>query len=74
MLNTDGEEATDLDQCRGHSDETRGYHYHSAGPGENAFIGCFAGKIVQSERSDGPSGGEEPPESTDLPPVPLEEA
>lgn len=28
ISNEDGEEPTDLDQCRGHYDETRGYHYH----------------------------------------------
>jgi hypothetical protein len=46
MLDENGEEETDLDECRGHTDDVRGYHYHSAGPGENAFIGCFAGETV----------------------------
>jgi hypothetical protein len=49
MLDENGEEETDLDDCRGHTDDVRGYHYHSAGPGENAFIGCFAGEIVAEE-------------------------
>lgn len=44
MLNEDGSEPTDLDECRGHSDEVRGYHYHVAGAGENTFIGCFHGE------------------------------
>lgn len=44
MLDEDGEESTDLDACRGHSDDTRGYHYHVADAGENEFIGCFAGE------------------------------
>lgn len=39
-----GMEPTDLDNCRGHSDDTRGYHYHAAAPGENMHIGCFAGE------------------------------
>jgi hypothetical protein len=44
MLDADGNESTDLDDCRGHSDETRTYHYHSASAGENMFIGCFSGE------------------------------
>ncbi|CAA6820905.1 MAG: Unknown protein [uncultured Sulfurovum sp.] len=47
MLNNNGEEMTDLDSCRGHTDDTRGYHYHTAGAGENAFIGCFTGEIAE---------------------------
>ncbi len=43
MRNGDGNEPTDLDACRGHTDAARGYHYHVAGPGENLFIGCFHG-------------------------------
>ena len=43
MLDATGFEETDLDECRGHSDDTRGYHYHSASAGENMFIGCFHG-------------------------------
>lgn len=39
-----GAEPTDLDACRGHSDPTRGYHYHVATAGENALIGCFMGE------------------------------
>lgn len=35
---------TGLDTCRGHSDSTRGYHYHVASAGENMFIGCFKGQ------------------------------
>ena len=44
MLNADGMEPTDLDNCRGHLDDTRGYHYHAASAGENMFIGCFNGE------------------------------
>ena len=44
MLNEDGTEPTDLDACRGHTDDVRGYHYHAASAGENMFIGCFNGE------------------------------
>ena len=44
MLDSDGSEATDLDVCRGHSDDLRSYHYHAASAAENMFIGCFAGE------------------------------
>lgn len=44
MKDAAGNEETDLDECRGHSDDTRGYHYHAASIGENMFIGCFAGE------------------------------
>jgi len=46
MRNGDGNEPTNLDACRGHTDAARGYHYHVAGPGENLFIGCFHGYTV----------------------------
>lgn len=48
MTNLDGAEPTDLDECRGHTDEVRGYHYHAASPSENMFIGCFHGEIVET--------------------------
>lgn len=47
MLDENGAEESDLDTCRGHTDDLRGYHYHSAGPGENLFIGCFSGETAQ---------------------------
>ncbi|MBU2869655.1 YHYH protein [Colwellia sp. E2M01] len=47
MLDENNEEATDLDSCRGHTDDVCGYHYHSAGAGENLFIGCFSGEVAQ---------------------------
>lgn len=43
-LDADGVEPSDLDGCRGHRDEVRGYHYHAAATGENMFIGCFRGE------------------------------
>lgn len=52
MSNDQGEEPDDLDQCRGHTDPVRGYHYHAASPGENLFIGCFhgaQGEILQMD-------------------------
>lgn len=47
MTDSEGNEATDLDDCRGHEDETRGYHYHAASIAENMFIGCFTGAVAQ---------------------------
>ncbi|WP_447526533.1 YHYH protein [Parasphingorhabdus sp. NYA22] len=44
LVDAAGAEPTGLDNCRGHSDDVRGYHYHVAGAGENMFIGCFAGE------------------------------
>lgn len=48
MLNEDGSEPDDLDECRGHSDTARGYHYHVASAGENMFIGCLMGEAGSS--------------------------
>jgi hypothetical protein len=44
LTDSTGAEPTGLDTCRGHSDSTRGYHYHVASGGENMFIGCFKGQ------------------------------
>ncbi len=38
-----GNEPSDLDECRGHSDAARGYHYHVDDAGANSFFGCFKG-------------------------------
>ena len=46
QLNENGEEPSDLDQCRGHYDETRGYHYHVDAAGNNNFINCLTGAYV----------------------------
>lgn len=46
MLDSEGNESIDLDTCRGHEDDTRGYHYHAASGAENMFIGCFTGKTA----------------------------
>lgn len=45
-LNEDGSEPTDLDACRGHYDEERGYHYHVDEAGNNNFINCLRGAYV----------------------------
>ena len=59
MKDADGNEES-LDECRGTTDETRGYHYHAASPGENMFLGCFHGKTVASTEVGGPPDGEPP--------------
>jgi hypothetical protein len=42
-LDQNGNEPTDLDECRGHYDETRGYHYHVMSLTNNEFLECFRG-------------------------------
>lgn len=62
MANANGQEPDDLDECRGHSDEERGYHYHAADPGSNMFIGCFSGELADTgEEEGGPPPGGPPP-------------
>lgn len=46
LTNEDGSLPKDLDECRGHYDEIRGYHYHVDKAGNNNFINCFSGAIV----------------------------
>lgn len=43
----DGNEAENLDDCRGHYDEVRGYHYHADYAGNNNFINCLSGAYAQ---------------------------
>lgn len=45
-LDTKGAESTDLDECRGHTDAVRGYHYHVDKAGANNFINCIKGAYV----------------------------
>lgn len=52
IVGGDEAEPGDLDVCRGHSDPERGYHYHSAAPGENLFIGCFMGEPGTAVQAD----------------------
>lgn len=42
-LDDNGNEPTDLDDCRGHYDDIRGYHYHVDAAGNNNFINCLHG-------------------------------
>ena len=42
-LDANGKELDGLDECRGHVDELRGYHYHVDAAGKNNFINCLAG-------------------------------
>ncbi len=59
LKNPEGKEAGPLDECRGQTDDIRGYHYHAASPSENMFIGCFHGETVRPEGLPGghPAGG-----------------
>jgi len=42
-LDDNGDEPTDLDDCLGHTDDVRGYHYHVDAAGNNNFINCLQG-------------------------------
>ncbi|WP_405605062.1 YHYH protein [Polaribacter sp. Asnod1-A03] len=42
----DGNEATDLDESRGHYDDIRGYHYHVDKAGNNNFINGLRGEYA----------------------------
>lgn len=59
MKDAKGNESTGLDECRGQTDDVRGYHYHAASPSENLFIGCLHGESVRP--SGGPDGRNGPP-------------
>lgn len=56
LLDSEGNEPESLDECRGATDEVRGYHYHAASAGENMFISCFNGKTVALNGPGGPQG------------------
>ncbi|MGB0404308.1 MAG: YHYH protein [Salibacteraceae bacterium] len=43
LLDKSGNKPTDLDECGGHSDKERGYHYHAGEPGGNQIIKCLHG-------------------------------
>ncbi|WP_411825752.1 YHYH protein [Luteolibacter sp. AS25] len=42
-LDKEGKEPEGLDECGGHYDEVRGYHYHAGSPGSNQIIKAFRG-------------------------------
>jgi|GEM_PF-5794060 len=41
--NQDGSAPADLDECGGHTDAIRGYHYHAGAAGSNQIIKGFRG-------------------------------
>jgi len=43
LLDANEKQPIDLDNCGGHEDETRGYHYHAGEPGGNQVIKCLHG-------------------------------
>lgn len=43
LLDSNGKKPQDLDECGGHIDEIRGYHYHAGAPGDNQIIKCLHG-------------------------------
>ena len=43
LLDKDGNMPTDLDECGGHYDDERGYHYHADASGDNQIIKCLHG-------------------------------
>ena len=47
LLDENGKEPVGLDECRGHYDETRGYHYHVDAAGNNNFINCLQGAVAE---------------------------
>jgi hypothetical protein len=58
-----GKPPTNLDECNGHLDDERGYHYHvTAGP--PYIVGAYKGVVEQSNmerpRGGGPPGGGPP--------------
>jgi hypothetical protein len=67
LKNDDGKALGALDECRGQTDDVRGYHYHAASPSANMFIGCLHGESIRPEG--GPHGGHHPggPPPNDLP-------
>ncbi len=43
-LSAKGEPSADLDECQGHTEDTRGYHYHVSSPGGNQILKGFRGQ------------------------------
>lgn len=63
MRDAQGNEADALDECRGTTDDIRGYHYRAASPSENMMIGCLRGETVSQpgDHGPGPGAGAPPP-------------
>ena len=53
-LDEQGDASTNLDECGGTSDETRGYHYHAQPAGTNEIIGCYMGERIATNEGNGP--------------------
>lgn len=53
QLDKAGHKSENLDECGGHTDEKRGYHYHAGAPGDNQIIKCLHGSpgFIQLEES-----------------------
>ncbi|EDM45468.1 hypothetical protein SCB49_06662 [unidentified eubacterium SCB49] len=43
LTDKNGNKPEDLDECGGHFDDIRGYHYHAGEPGKNEIIKCLHG-------------------------------
>ena len=71
MKDAEGKEES-LDECRGTTDDIRGYHYHAASPSENMFIGCMHGETIKTAGGPpegGPGDHQGPPPDGAKPPV-----
>jgi len=53
-LDPEGNAPTDLDECRGHYDDTRGYHYHTLSIDNNEIIDCFYGAWAEDDSEEQP--------------------
>jgi len=60
MRDAQGNEAPQLDECRGLTDPIRGYHYRASSPSENMIIGCLRGEFVLPKGAGPPHGGRPP--------------
>ena len=67
-LDGEGKAATDLDECGGHQDQTRGYHYHAGAPGSNQIIKAFRGTPGSATVEGAMKGDARPPRGEGRPP------
>ncbi len=65
----DGKPPTNLDECNGHTDEERGYHYHVTA-GYPYVIGAYHGEPEKSNLDHGGGRGGHPPGGRRRPPPP----